>query len=204
MNLHRIEDNANEYNFGPNYVDIPAFGRCGPSFYRTEAFHEVANELARQDKLRDCAVIHSTCGDNTIDEGIKLSILTKKLGDVAAIICDEINKPSNDKNGNTPVANLKLRNELIEVAATAIAWVTCLKVQAGVEMMAEQKCRDEAKTAAALFPIGSRVRSKYTKTCCSTVTGYTARGYVIVRLDKPQDIGNTFSHLSLELIPATK
>ena len=69
-------------------------------------------ERARQEQLKQSGKFAATCADDTLSAGQKLAILVEEVGEVARAICDR--DPEH------------MREELIQVAAVAVAWVEAL------------------------------------------------------------------------------
>ena len=73
---------------------------------------DVAAERLRQEGLKASGRFDATCADNTLSAGQKLAILVEEVGEVARAICDR--DPEH------------MREELVQVAAVAVAWVEAL------------------------------------------------------------------------------
>lgn len=82
------------------------------------AMHKVSLERERQESLKKVGKIPFTCADDGVDAGRRLAVLTEEVGEVAREICD----------GNTTTLETqhKLKTELVQVAAVAVAWVEFL------------------------------------------------------------------------------
>lgn len=85
---------------------------------------EVGHERLRQE--RKCAeklaegLDWYTCASDRIADGDKLAVLTEEVGEVAKECCDI------RAEGDSPEARLRMRTELIQVAAVAVAWAESL------------------------------------------------------------------------------
>jgi NTP pyrophosphatase (non-canonical NTP hydrolase) len=73
------------------------------------ALQAVEAERRRQESLRDAGKFDATCADLAPRSGQSLAILTEELGEVARAL-----------NEKEPIEHL--REELIQVAAVAVAW----------------------------------------------------------------------------------
>lgn len=85
---------------------------------------EVGSERLRQEerceaKLAEGLNWHS-CASPLLADGDKLAVLVEEVGEVAKECCDM------RADGETPEARLRLRTELIQVAAVATAWAESL------------------------------------------------------------------------------
>lgn len=85
------------------------------------ALRDVHEERLRQDELVRTEKISWGCCDPTAPEGIKLAVLTEEVGEVARAILEN-DDPTH------------LREELIQVAAVAVAWAE--SIPTGEEMAA--------------------------------------------------------------------
>jgi NTP pyrophosphatase (non-canonical NTP hydrolase) len=82
------------------------------------ALNKVILERERQAMLKNTGRIPFTCADDGVDAGRRLAVLVEEVGEVAREICD----------GNTTTLETqhKLKTELVQVAAVAVAWVEFL------------------------------------------------------------------------------
>jgi len=78
-----------------------------------EVLSQVALERQRQDQLKALGKFQYTCADPQPGSGAKLAILMEEVGEVAR----ELNEDG---------MAFKLREELIQVAAVACAWIEAL------------------------------------------------------------------------------
>jgi len=74
------------------------------------ALRDVHEERLRQDDLISAGKIPWNCSDPDAPDGYKLAVLTEELGEVARAILEGSN----------------LREELIQVAAVAVAWAEAI------------------------------------------------------------------------------
>lgn len=86
----------------PISFDVPEF--------RMDVLKDVAFERIKQEQLRVAGKFSHTCASQQLKDGQKLAVLVEEVGEVAKAI--------NESSGSD-----SLRNELIQVAAVAIAWV---------------------------------------------------------------------------------
>ena len=91
------------------------------------ALSAVFAERLRQEDLRDAGRFAWTCSDPTQLDSEKLAILTEEVGEVAREICEMITTRDFEK-VIKPESYRNLRNELVQVAACAVAWVEALDV----------------------------------------------------------------------------
>jgi hypothetical protein len=85
---------------------------------------EVGHERLRQEerceaKLAEGFNWHS-CASSMLTDSEKLGVLVEEVGEVAKETCDM------RAEGDSPQARLRLRTELIQVAAVAVAWAESL------------------------------------------------------------------------------
>lgn len=97
----------------------------------------VALERNRQDDLWP----GHTCADQ-MDNGLRLAILTEEVGEVARELCEAA---QHDRAVDTD----KLRTELVQVAAIAVAWVEALSKDDVVSGSASGEGRTTTNTATA-------------------------------------------------------
>ena len=72
----------------------------------------VERERERQEELKECGKFAATCADE-IPAGEKLAILVEEVGEVAREVCER-------------GARAELLEELVQVAAVAVAWAESL------------------------------------------------------------------------------
>lgn len=77
------------------------------------ALAAVADERQRQESLKAAGRFEFTCADPGMPDLLRLAALGEEFGEVCRAICD----------GSPPA---ELRQELVEVAAVAAAWVEAL------------------------------------------------------------------------------
>lgn len=80
---------------------------------------EVRNERRRQEYLRTQGKFRATCattGDNALDDFECLAVLAEEFGEVSRAVCEQMA-------GSNELVRMSLREELIQVAAVAVAWV---------------------------------------------------------------------------------
>jgi NTP pyrophosphatase (non-canonical NTP hydrolase) len=75
------------------------------------AIRAIRAERVRQERLKAMGKFHHTAADVDLPCVLKLPILTEEVGEVARALCDGTN----------------LREELVQVAAVALAWVEALE-----------------------------------------------------------------------------
>ena len=106
-------------------------GICG------EVVEEVYKERARQERLREAGKFLWTCADPKIDDARKLAVLAEEFGEAArevtdAMIASDKSRTREDRAwdeaeaAKIAVHRAKLREELIQVAAVAVAWAESL------------------------------------------------------------------------------
>ncbi len=80
---------------------------------------DVDKERRRQESLRLMGRFPSTCASSSMSDFHKLAVLAEEFGEVAQHLAEESINP---KRRNVPA----LRQELIQVAAVAVAWCESL------------------------------------------------------------------------------
>lgn len=80
---------------------------------RFHLFREISDERERQEELKASGRFSETCADAGMSPTLKLAVLTEEVGEVARCLCD----------GDS---NARLREELVQVAAVAMAWLESL------------------------------------------------------------------------------
>ena len=103
--------------------------------------HEVAVERERQEQLKASGKFLWTCADNEVtlvtDNGRsetvrkildseKLAVLSEEFGEAAREVTEEIIAKDRQDGALANQSLVKLRKELIQVAAVAVAWVESL------------------------------------------------------------------------------
>lgn len=83
----------------------------------TEILGEVFEERTRQEQLVQAGKFDWTCADPNQPDVAKLPVLVEEVGEVARCLCDMAKDPEWRE---------KLREELVQVAAVAVAWVEAL------------------------------------------------------------------------------
>lgn len=76
-------------------------------------------ERARQEELKHSGKFTHTCADAGLHPGQRLAILTEEVGEVARELCDA--------NPNSLESHHRLKTELVQVAAAAVAWIEFLE-----------------------------------------------------------------------------
>lgn len=79
------------------------------------ALRDVYRERVRQDQLKAAGRFELTCADAELPASEKLAILVEEVGEVARAVLERADLVA-DKHGSS------LRDELIQVAAVALAW----------------------------------------------------------------------------------
>ena len=112
-------------------VSIDGYGAVGPEWFRFEVLTDISKERNRQEALKQAGKFPATCADETLGDSIKLCVLTEEVGEVARVLCERTCNPC----GND-ASDVRLLEELVQVAAVATAWAECLKLKA-----AQQRAR---------------------------------------------------------------
>jgi hypothetical protein len=104
--------------------DIPHHVLEGRRFMSTigEILIYVKHERERQEQLKNAGKFSYTCADTEMMPGYKLSVLAEEFGEVASIVNQQM---GGDTTKRCP-SNDELRNELVQVAAVAVAWAESL------------------------------------------------------------------------------
>jgi hypothetical protein len=101
-------------------MNIPGYGTVSPAYFRMEVLRDVINERHRQEDLKAAGKFPATCADNTISDETKCAVLTEENGEVARVLCERAcGKPGGSDDN--------LYEELVQVAAVAIAWCEALQ-----------------------------------------------------------------------------
>lgn len=82
----------------------------------TEVLGLIVRERDRQERLRAEGKFSETCASITMSPHVKLAVLMEEVGEVATELCE----PSR-------LSAVKLRNELIQVAAVCVAWLESME-----------------------------------------------------------------------------
>ena len=91
------------------------------AYLRTKAALElVRDERRRQDGLVTAGKFRWTCAELGVDEGYKLAVLGEEYGEVCRVLCEAITARQ------APDVE-HLREELVQVAAVAVAWLEALE-----------------------------------------------------------------------------
>jgi NTP pyrophosphatase (non-canonical NTP hydrolase) len=80
----------------------------------------VADERDRQERFVTTGKFAWTCADDTITDTTKLAVLVEEVGEVGKALCDG-------------ASQRELRDELIQVAAVAVAWAEAIGMNPPVE-----------------------------------------------------------------------
>jgi NTP pyrophosphatase (non-canonical NTP hydrolase) len=82
-----------------------------------EVLATVADERDRQEEMKAQGKFRYTCADHEMTHADCLAVLTEEVGEVARAVLN-INRLTSDRGDVTA-----LREELVQVAAVAVAWV---------------------------------------------------------------------------------
>ena len=93
-----------------------------PYLYPTNALNDVMTERRRQEKLRLNGVHPWTCATVGVPDPLRLLILAEEFGEIAHLVGDDL--PPSKLSREEYVK--KLREELVQVAAVATAWVEAI------------------------------------------------------------------------------
>lgn len=91
---------------------------------QARVLREVAIERRRQDELHK----DSNCSNRAISTGRKFIILGEEVGEVSKECCD-LTGPPWPRLEQIPEIKARLKTELIQVAAVAVAWAESLEVE---------------------------------------------------------------------------
>lgn len=80
---------------------------------------DVAAERARQEVLRESGKFSWTCADESVPDASKLAVLGEEYGEVSREIVEALIDPARRD-------RVKLRAELVQVAAVCVAWCEAL------------------------------------------------------------------------------
>ena len=89
-----------------------------------DVFARIAAERVRQQELFRAGKFTFTCASTTADDNRKLRVLTEEVGKVAEAI-DALENKNDWKRFD------HLREELVQVAAVAVAWLEAMEVTGG-------------------------------------------------------------------------
>ena len=92
------------------------------SRFIVNVFARIAAERCRQQELLKAGKFTYTCSSPVVDDNRKLRILVEEVGEVA----EAIERLEMSKRGHLP-AKEHLREELVQVAAVAVAWLESLE-----------------------------------------------------------------------------
>jgi NTP pyrophosphatase (non-canonical NTP hydrolase) len=98
-----------------------------------QALTDVAAERVRQEQLRHDGRFPYTCAGDGLTPAEKLAVLAEEFGEVAREISDA-------RNCRTEPNPKRLRAELVQVAAVAVAWVESLDAAAARASAPERAC----------------------------------------------------------------
>lgn len=84
----------------------------------TDVLALVHAERERQEELQRTGAFAFTCAASDIYDNSKLAVLVEEVGEVARVLCEAVN--------NDELDEVKLREELVQVAAVAVSWVESL------------------------------------------------------------------------------
>jgi hypothetical protein len=82
---------------------------------------DVTAERARQDNLRDMGAFRATLADEGLSASDRLAVVAEEFGEVAEHVADALTGAA-----GRPLDERGLREELIQLAACAVAWVEYL------------------------------------------------------------------------------
>ena len=88
------------------------------SYDRGVVLHDISRERDRQERLREAGKFPATCADPTRSDAEKLPVLIEEVGEAARAMCEA--------GGATDVQSAGLRDELVQVAAVAVAWIEAI------------------------------------------------------------------------------
>lgn len=103
-------------------------------FVRAQIFNDIQGERERQTKLKNEGKFAHTCADTDIENMERLPILAEEFGEVSKEVMEEIinTRWRYNWDDDQKAANRKrLRKELLEVAACAVAWIEALDTSEG-------------------------------------------------------------------------
>jgi hypothetical protein len=89
-----------------------------------DVFERIAQERVRQQELLRSGKITFSCSSPIVDDNRKLRVLTEEVGEVAEAI-DALENKNDRKRFD------HLREELVQVAAVAVAWLEAMEVTGG-------------------------------------------------------------------------
>lgn len=101
----------------------------------SKVLDEVASERMRQEQLKATGKFLWTCADNeafrqkvlaAVTEPEKLAVLGEEFGEVCKEVVEEVIATDRMSPSRAFECRLKLRKELLEVAACCVAWVESL------------------------------------------------------------------------------
>ena len=108
-----------------------------PAWFRMEVLRDVINERNRQEDLKAAGRFPATCADSTITDETKCAVLTEENGEVARVLCERAS-------GRAGGTDDKLYEELVQVAAVAIAWCEALQYKRHAFLADKTACPDGA------------------------------------------------------------
>lgn len=93
-----------------------------------DVVREVYEERGRQERLRESGKFEWTLADPKQSNARKLAVLAEEFGEVSREVTEEIIiQDQGTAQGRLMVTREKLRAELIQVAACAVAWAEALE-----------------------------------------------------------------------------
>lgn len=91
-----------------------------------EALQDVYRERVRQDTLQSQGKFPFTCAQDGLSMPEKLAVLAEEFGEVSREVTEAINVRHLTQEELTKPQTKRLRDELIQVAAVAVAWAESL------------------------------------------------------------------------------
>ena len=93
-----------------------------PRMISLAVLDRIARERKRQEELRESGKFTFTCRSPMMDDNKKLRVLVEEVGEVA----EAIDRVESSKAGHLPARD-HLRDELVQVAAVAVAWLESME-----------------------------------------------------------------------------
>lgn len=91
--------------------------------FRELVFRAIARERIKQEAYKAAGRFKHTCADDALSDTEKLCVLTEEHGEVAKEVCELFDK------GECPERRARLKKELIQVVAVAVAWLEAIERQ---------------------------------------------------------------------------
>lgn len=93
---------------------------------RENVFAAISAERNNQDKYQQAGRFKFTCAQDGLSDSEKMTVLTEEHGEVATEVCELFDK------GECPERRARLKKELIQTAAVAVAWLEAIERQEAV------------------------------------------------------------------------